>query len=94
MTGDLSPTKNQVNPQPHPADCPVQGKAVDGQEPGEWALLDIKPKKTLVCLEMGILLGKRGGLAIFWSPLWGSQATDHRKNCQAVPFLPLPYTQP
>lgn len=61
MTGDLSPTKNQVNPQPHPADCPEQGKAVDSQEPGEWVLLDIKLKKTLVCLEMGILLGKRGG---------------------------------
>lgn len=28
-------------------------------------MLDINLKKTLVCLEMGIPLGKRGGLAIF-----------------------------
>lgn len=46
MTGDFSPTKNQVSPQPHPAGCPGQGRVVDGREPREGALLDIKQENS------------------------------------------------
>lgn len=62
-------SKSQVSSRPHPADGQVRGKSASQQEPKEWALLDVKLKRTLVCLGMGIPLGKSGGLAPFCAAL-------------------------
>ena len=72
MTGDFSPTGEEPGQSlPSSSDRPVQGKGGGWQEPGERALPDIKLQKTLACLEMGLLRGKHGDLAIFC-------ATQHR----------------
>lgn len=101
MTGDFSPTGEEPGQSlPSSSDCPVQRKGAGWREPGERALPDSKLQKTLVCLEMGLLRGKHGDLAIFCatratpgglrtrslgSPLQGSWATDPRTDVSGSP---------